>query len=110
MPLIPAGQAGALDTLSISQAQFRAQIAELITLLLVTSTSNQGPPGVGVPAGGSVGQILRKSGSADYATEWASLGTAAYAAATGFATAAQGVKADESASVALAAALSIALG
>ena len=30
----------------------------------------QGNPGVGVPAGGTVGQVLVKSGTGDYETEW----------------------------------------
>lgn len=29
-----------------------------------------GPPGPGVPAGGTAGQVLVKSGEADYAAEW----------------------------------------
>lgn len=39
-----------------------------------------GAPGVGVPAGGTTGQVLKKSSSVDYATEW---GTAASAATWG---------------------------
>jgi hypothetical protein len=38
----------------------------------------QGDPGVGVPAGGTSGQVLYKTSSTDYATDWTSLGTAAY--------------------------------
>lgn len=34
----------------------------------------QGATGPGVPAGGAVGSLLRKSGVADFAAEWASLG------------------------------------
>lgn len=34
----------------------------------------QGAAGPGVPVGGSVGQLLRKSGVADFAAQWASLG------------------------------------
>lgn len=30
--------------------------------------------GVGVPSGGTTGQILKKSSSVDYATQWASIG------------------------------------
>lgn len=45
------------------------------------ATGPQGPqgiPGVGVPAGGTSGQVLYKTSSTDYATDWTSLGTAAY--------------------------------
>lgn len=31
----------------------------------------QGPAGVGIPTGGTVGQILKKAGAGDYLTEWA---------------------------------------
>lgn len=31
----------------------------------------QGPAGVGIPIGGTVGQILKKAGAGDYLTEWA---------------------------------------
>ena len=34
---------------------------------------NEGIPGPGVPAGGSAGQVLRKTTSADYDTEWDTL-------------------------------------
>lgn len=53
----------------------------------------QGDPGPGLPTGGGVGQYARKSGSGDYATEWATaeqtrtdlgLGTAATEASTAF--------------------------
>lgn len=33
-------------------------------------TVSTGSPGVGVPAGGSTGQVLKKSSATDYATEW----------------------------------------
>lgn len=33
-------------------------------------TGSAGPPGVGVPPGGTIGQVLGKTGSADYATGW----------------------------------------
>lgn len=33
-------------------------------------TGPQGAPGPGVPAGGTAGQILRKTSTSDYATEW----------------------------------------
>lgn len=32
---------------------------------------DEGDPGPGVPGGGAVGQVLRKSGRGDYQTEWA---------------------------------------
>jgi hypothetical protein len=35
------------------------------------ATGAQGPAGPGVPTGGTTGQILRKTSSTDYATEWA---------------------------------------
>lgn len=38
----------------------------------------QGDPGVGVPVGGTSGQVLYKTSSTDYATDWTSLGAAAY--------------------------------
>lgn len=38
----------------------------------VSLTVEQGQPGVGVPAGGSVGQVLGKTGAGDYATGWVS--------------------------------------
>lgn len=37
----------------------------------VTVTERLGRPGQGVPAGGAVGEFLRKSGTGDYSTEWA---------------------------------------
>ena len=36
-------------------------------------TGPQGPAGQGVPAGGSTGQVLKKSSSTDYDTEWGSI-------------------------------------
>ena len=37
------------------------------------ATGPQGPAGPGVPAGGTDGQVLTKTGSADYATQWSTL-------------------------------------
>lgn len=37
---------------------------------LTGPTGAQGAPGVGVPAGGTTGQLLRKTSNSDYATEW----------------------------------------
>lgn len=34
-------------------------------------TGPQGQPGIGVPSGGTTGQVLQKSSGTDYATEWA---------------------------------------
>lgn len=34
---------------------------------------DQGDPGVGVPTGGTTGQVLRKASNANYATEWGSV-------------------------------------
>lgn len=36
---------------------------------------DQGNAGVGVPSGGTAGQVLKKSSATDYATEWADAGT-----------------------------------
>lgn len=41
----------------------------------VEAQGPQGIPGVGVPTGGSTGQVLRKASAADYATEWAAAGS-----------------------------------
>ena len=40
---------------------------------IITGTldGSVGVPGIGVPAGGSTGQVLKKSSGSDYATEWA---------------------------------------
>lgn len=54
------------------------------------NTGGTGPAGPGVPVGGSAGQVLRKTGAANYATEWASVGTAAYANIATGSTATQG--------------------
>ncbi|MDW5597655.1 hypothetical protein VSS74_25110 [Conexibacter stalactiti] len=45
-------------------------------------TGEAGAPGAGVPAGGVPGQLLAKSGSADYATGWVAAPAAGGAAAT----------------------------
>lgn len=37
---------------------------------LTGPTGPQGIPGVGVPSGGTTGQLLRKTSNSDYATEW----------------------------------------
>jgi hypothetical protein len=39
----------------------------------------QGQPGVGVPTGGSIGQLLTKTGAPDFATGWTTLSLAGYA-------------------------------
>lgn len=49
-------------------------------VLSVGTPGPAGPAGVGVPAGGTTGMVLKKSSSLDYATEW---GTAAAAATWG---------------------------
>ena len=44
-----------------------------VTINETTNTvtvASPGPAGIGVPAGGSTGQILAKSSGSDYATEW----------------------------------------
>lgn len=39
-------------------------------LIEVVTAGEQGIPGVGVPPGGATGQVLTKTGSADYSTAW----------------------------------------
>lgn len=48
----------------------------------------------GLPIGGVVDQVLAKSTTTNFAAKWVTLGSAAYAATSDFATAAQGAKAD----------------
>lgn len=43
-----------------------------VELLEITGIGPQGPPGPGVPAGGTVKQLIQKSGAGDYETEWTS--------------------------------------
>lgn len=41
--------------------------------ITVTVSGSPGPPGQGVPAGGSAGQVLTKTAAADYSTAWQSI-------------------------------------
>src|SRR3954452_12175932 len=41
-------------------------------VLFVGELGPQGPPGIGIPAGGEPGQFLRKASDDDYQAEWVS--------------------------------------
>lgn len=47
-------------------------IESSVELLEITGIGPQGPPGPGLPAGGTTGQLIQKSGTGDYETEWTS--------------------------------------
>jgi len=42
----------------------------IVEIEIINPSGSQGPAGPGLPAGGSDGQLIFKSGSADYDTEW----------------------------------------
>lgn len=46
-------------------------IVQNVTVTLPGPQGIQGPAGVGVPAGGSAGQVLKKASATDYAVVWA---------------------------------------
>lgn len=51
-----------------------ATLSNILGTTFVGAQGPQGPqgePGVGVPIGGTEGQVLVKSSATDYATEWA---------------------------------------
>jgi hypothetical protein len=54
-------------TVTITESNYTVTINETTNTVTVASP---GPAGIGVPAGGSTGQILAKSSGSDYATEW----------------------------------------
>lgn len=61
-----------MTSVTVSSSPFLVSVDDAGTSVTVSAT---GPAGQGVPAGGSSGQVLKKSSGTDYATEWASGGT-----------------------------------
>lgn len=55
-------------TLSIVEST--TELNTVVTEVILESASTPGPPGVGVPAGGTTGQSLVKASDTDYDTEW----------------------------------------
>jgi hypothetical protein len=41
----------------------------------IVSVAAQGPPGIGVPTGGTTGQVLTKSSNASFDTQWSTGGS-----------------------------------
>lgn len=41
-----------------------------IELLISNAKGDKGDPGIGIPAGGTTGQVLKKTSNSDYATAW----------------------------------------
>ena len=60
-----------------------AAVAPVDTTILWADTTVAGSTGEGVAAGGTIGQALVKTSATDYATEWASVGSAARPLLTG---------------------------
>lgn len=63
-----------LDVL-VTQTGAMSLTLETVAPATITAepVGDQGPPGVGVPAGGGAGQVLAKTSGADYATGWTSI-------------------------------------
>ena len=59
-------------SVSINQSDYVVTINETTNVVEVAAP---GPSGVGVPAGGSTGQVLKKSSGTNYATEWGTAGS-----------------------------------
>lgn len=68
-----------------------------VRVVRVTTPGPRGPRGAGVPAGGTLGQVLRRAAGADYSTVWGTL-TPADVGADAAGTAASGVAAHLAAS------------
>ena len=79
--------------LTTTNAEVKVEGTEALTTLTVNQTAvsievaQSGPQGVGVPAGGTTGQVLAKTSNSDYATGWtsASGGVTDHGALTGLA-------------------------
>ena len=61
-----------MTSVTVTSTPFQVSVDDAGTSVTVSAT---GPAGQGVPAGGSDGQVLKKSGGTNYVTEWASGGT-----------------------------------
>lgn len=66
----------AADGATVIVREIEANIVELIApaqpaVVEVITAGPAGAPGIGIPIGGQVGNILIKSGTANYESEWA---------------------------------------
>ena len=61
-----------MTSVTVSSAPFLISVDDAGTSVTVSAT---GPAGQGVPAGGTTGQVLKKSSGTNYATEWGSAGS-----------------------------------
>lgn len=71
LPVIPASDISVSAITGVTSTTVQAAIGELYGDIQSISAGSSGAPGVGVPVGGALHQILRKKTTADYDTEWA---------------------------------------
>lgn len=91
---------------TVDETAFKVTVNESQQSLVIRASGTQGAAGVGVPAGGTTGQVLAKNSNTDYDTEWINQtggGSSTFIALTdtpssysGQATKVVAVKADES--------------
>lgn len=71
LPVIPASDISVAPITGVTATTVQTAVQELYGDIQSISAGSTGAPGVGVPVGGALHQILRKKTTADYDTEWA---------------------------------------
>jgi hypothetical protein len=64
-----------VDGKSIDEEELEERIRKRVKSIRFYGPAGTGPAGVGVPAGGTTNQVLRKKSATDYDTEWVTGGT-----------------------------------